>query len=121
MRDSISLSLYHPEEELWDRIQNLHKTHTGKGISLDEFYEIINQVDFDIESYEISKKIAWENEKQLDKHLLKMRWDEWNQVNKEVFIEEFGGQIRNTFNIDLEEFLNNNQNNSDTNEEVLND
>ena len=73
------------EEECWYRIKSLNHN-----ITLKEFYEIINQPDFDIENYEISKRIQMEHEKDIDKARLReifLRGDK-EIKRKEVELEE---------------------------------
>mgnify|MGYP006224307573 CR=1 FL=1 len=62
------------DEELHNWLQRMEKLDSP--ISYDEFVRIIHQPDFTIESYEISKGISIETEKQMDKVLLKKKYEE---------------------------------------------
>jgi len=51
-------------------------------LTMDDFIEIINQPDFDIENYIISKNISIETEKLIDKDLLYIKWLEFESKNQ---------------------------------------
>ena len=67
-------SLTH-EEMCWIRIKDLNPN-----LTLDEFNEIVNQPDFDIENYEISKRISIETQNSMNMDLLRKRYIEFLMV-----------------------------------------
>ena len=63
------------EEMCWIRIKDLNPN-----LSLEEFNLIVNQPDFDIENYEISKRISIEHERDIDKVRLRKRYNELKEL-----------------------------------------
>jgi|TARA_B100000315_G_scaffold226367_1_gene233257 hypothetical protein len=65
------------DDEQFGWLQRIKKFYKNGNVSYEEFYRIINQPDFSIEGYEISKGISIETEKQMDKELLKKKFEEF--------------------------------------------